>query len=171
MWQWVWFVLCSCGIIIGRAYDNLSNATVALGNYEVRLGMAIVSTCGVLASIPVIRVLVHKLIEIIQEKEYMNTESLVGLVLRQSATRLIFVNLIDVGLICEFLLPAAVGMPYVRWFFDNWDNSRLAYFACDILLTNMLALKASSKNSISVKRQDENNSPSSLKVSSRLEIS
>ncbi|KAJ3219124.1 hypothetical protein HDU81_000402 [Chytriomyces hyalinus] len=137
IWQYVWFFVGSVGILFGRLYDTLANATAVLGFFQMRLGMVIVSAFSIFSSIPVIIIMGAELIEVYKKHKEMGLGARSLVVLQSAALRLIFLNLIDVGLIFQFLMPQAAGMAYVRWVFDNWDNSRLAYYAVDALLSKL----------------------------------
>ncbi|KAJ3013340.1 hypothetical protein HKX48_005817 [Thoreauomyces humboldtii] len=136
VWQILFFVLTSCAIVFGRLYDVF---VVSRGSMwvSVRTGMAIVSISGVLTSAPVIYIFGRELWRLFKSDAFMKSESKATMLLQQSGTRLMFLNLIDVGLVFCFLIPGTPANPYFRWFFDNWDNSRLAYYAVDLLLSKV----------------------------------
>ncbi|KAJ3244825.1 hypothetical protein HDU78_010415 [Chytriomyces hyalinus] len=144
IWQYVWFIVGSIGILFGRLYDTVLKPMAPFGFFEVRLGMIIVSTFSIFSSIPVIIIMSLELYEVYKKHKEMGLGARSLVVLQSAALRLIFLNAIDVGLIFQFLLPQSTGMPYVRWLFDNWDNSRLAYYAVDALLSKLSGERAAS---------------------------
>ncbi|KAJ3203872.1 hypothetical protein HDU83_009755, partial [Entophlyctis luteolus] len=88
-----------------------------------------------LAGIPVIAIMGSHLVEYLKEEDHITS---LTAVLKQASTRLIFLNLIDLGLICVYLLPGTIGIPYVRLIFDNLDNARIAFYAVDALMSKVL---------------------------------
>ncbi|KAI8621346.1 hypothetical protein BC830DRAFT_1094664 [Chytriomyces sp. MP71] len=140
VWQWIWFCIGGSGIIAGRVYDTLFSSTAVIGVLQVRIGLAIVCLSGVFSAIPVIYSMSVQLKQaiLVEHSQHQNLGSSVRHVLQQAATRLIFVNVIDVGLAFYFFFPETVVAPYFRWWFDNWDNSRLMYYALDALLSKLL---------------------------------
>ncbi|KAI8607309.1 hypothetical protein BC830DRAFT_1175455 [Chytriomyces sp. MP71] len=76
--------------------------------------------------------------ETIKSSKTQGMGSAIVLVLSQAATRLIFLNFIDIGLFFVMMVPGTSANPFIRWFFDNWDNSRLAYYAVDAMLSKLL---------------------------------
>ncbi|KAL7749891.1 hypothetical protein RI367_004767 [Sorochytrium milnesiophthora] len=135
-WQYVWFAVASAFIIAGRVLDVyfVSKATVW---QDVRIGMAVVSMSGVLAAVPVIWALGCQVYHLLQSEYYQQSQGRIRIIMQQSSVRLIFLNAIDVGLVFCFLLPNTVAAPFFRWWFDNWDNSRLSYYCVDLLLSRV----------------------------------
>ncbi|KAI8613366.1 hypothetical protein BC830DRAFT_1132597, partial [Chytriomyces sp. MP71] len=146
IWQWIWFTIASVGVIFGRLFDTLWAPTGALGAFQVRLGMCIVSASGIFASLPVIWIMFLELRDTIKSSPTQGMGSSIVLAISQAATRLIFLNFIDAGLFCVMIVPGTSANPFIRWFFDNWDNSRLAYYAVDALLSKLLTKERRKSN-------------------------
>ncbi|KAJ3232298.1 hypothetical protein HDU78_007212 [Chytriomyces hyalinus] len=138
LWLIIWFGIGSLGILFGRIFDAVVSATFLWGVVALRLGMAIVSVFSLLSSLPVIYFMGAELYRVYKINKEDGGADLNLIVLQSAALRLIFLNLIDVGLLVQFLMPQAVGMAFARWFFDNWDNSRLSYYAVDALLSRLV---------------------------------
>ncbi|RKO85235.1 hypothetical protein BDK51DRAFT_48198 [Blyttiomyces helicus] len=140
LWQTAWFIFCSCGILGGRFYDVWETRISGDGGDDwviIRPGMAVVSAFGghwithsrpsplprkVLAAIPVISVVASELLSMMKSEQYRACKSKGTMILQQAGIRLLFLNLIDVGLMFCFVIPDTPASPYFRWFFDNWDN-------------------------------------------------
>ncbi|KAL7751928.1 hypothetical protein RI367_002450 [Sorochytrium milnesiophthora] len=135
-WQYVWFIVTSALIIAGRVLDSFLVSKAAVWQ-DVRVGMTIVSISGVIAALPVIYALGREVYRLLQSEYYQQSQGRIRIIMQQSSVRLIFLNAIDVGLVFCFLLPNTVVVPFFRWWFDNWDNSRLAYYCLDLLLSRV----------------------------------
>ncbi|KAI8821019.1 uncharacterized protein EV422DRAFT_528744 [Fimicolochytrium jonesii] len=133
-WQTAIFVLASIAIIFGRTWDTFVVSQTSFW-VSIRTGMAIVSIAGVVASGPIIFIFAREIYRLTKSDAFLHSKSKGTLLLEQAGTRLLFLNLIDLGLVFIFLIPNTPANPFVRWFFDNWDNSRLAYYAADMMLS------------------------------------
>ncbi|KAI8615198.1 hypothetical protein BC830DRAFT_1123828, partial [Chytriomyces sp. MP71] len=79
--------------------------------------MCIVSACGIFASLPILWIMSIELRDTIKSSKTQGMGSSIVLVLSQAATRLIFLNFIDIGLFFVMMVPGTSANPFVRWFF------------------------------------------------------
>ncbi|KAJ3307632.1 hypothetical protein HDV04_002850 [Boothiomyces sp. JEL0838] len=128
----------SAMVLFGRVYDVYGSSFLQITT--IRWGMAIVSLGGVIQSVVGLIFVVPKLRKL-QEYEKMSG-SIIGRVATKSAFRLIFIQMIDVLLIADFLyLKTNVYFLWLHQVADNLDNSRTIFLMLDIVFSKLLSGK------------------------------
>ncbi|KAJ3267854.1 hypothetical protein HDV01_003880 [Terramyces sp. JEL0728] len=133
-------VFTSILVLFGRIYDVYGNF---LQITTIRWGMAIVSFGGLIQSMFGL-VFVFPNLKQLKENEKV-AGSAIGRIVTKSAFRMIFIQMIDVLLIADFLyLKTNVYFLWLHQVADNLDNSRTLFLMLDIVFSKLLATKGES---------------------------
>ncbi|KAJ3317616.1 hypothetical protein HDV06_001348 [Boothiomyces sp. JEL0866] len=136
-------VFTSILVLFGRIWDVYGNF---LQITTIRWGMAIVSFGGLVQSVFGL-IFVFPNLRQLKENEKV-AGSAIGRIVTKSAFRMIFIQMIDVLLIADFLyLKTNVYFLWLHQVADNLDNSRTLFLMLDIVFSKLLATKDSSHTS------------------------
>jgi hypothetical protein len=128
-------IFSAMGVLAGRVYD-IYDPNDFLSYSSVRLGMALVSVSGVVQAVYCIYCL-RECIQKIDTKAAKRTRSYK--LVSHSAVRMVFIQLIDVGLIIGFIWArTSYYSLWFHWVFDNLDNCRSLLLLMDLICSKLV---------------------------------
>jgi hypothetical protein len=128
-------MVSALGVLAGRVYD-IYDPNDFLSYSSVRLGMVVVSVSGLIQAVFCIYCL-RECIQKIDLKAAKRTRSYK--LISHSAVRMVFIQLIDVGLIIGFVWArTSYYSLWFHWVFDNLDNCRSLLLLMDTICTKLV---------------------------------